>query len=338
MGVEKQEFFFFDKDTIIDHAIYTCLSCARTSGFSPKGEILLYSSVCELCSRRFTINSIPLILCSSLWFIVLTIITVNSVMTCLSVMILAPYQLGPSSSFSDLWLWLSFDYLLIFPGFNYLPYCLYRHMIILISNYLLFLSNYLWLLLLTFTYKNEYSSTARLQLIIKLNLCTLFSLSDLFCIPKLAVTQFYCEGTTHTLWPQPSQPCHAPVLSVPSVFICVLTVEPKENSLQACVDDFTHQLGFRCMTCNIHYTKSTAFIQTPPLLAFDISNGSRLSLDPSLVLWILCGDSLCLGICRGSPGGFSGLPVPQPQHTCTRWWAGSVSSTWKTRFCNPPHT
>ena len=71
----------------------------------------------------------------------------------------------------------------------------------------------------------------------------------------------------------------------------IFIVEPTENSLQGCIDNFTHQLASRCMTCNIHLTKSTTFVQTPPLLAFDISNGSRLSLHPSPVLWISCDDS-----------------------------------------------
>ena len=43
-----------------------------------------------------------------------------------------PYQL--KSPFIILGL-VAFDYLLIFPWFNYKPYCLHRHMIILICNY-----------------------------------------------------------------------------------------------------------------------------------------------------------------------------------------------------------
>jgi hypothetical protein len=63
-----------------------------------------------------------------------------------------------------------------------------------------------------------------------------------------------------------------------------------ENSLEDCMDNFRLELASRCVTCNIHLTKSTSFVQTPPILAFNISNhynnGSTLSLDP--VLWILC--------------------------------------------------
>ena len=43
------------------------------------------------------------------------------------------------------------------------------------------------------------------------------------------------------------------------------------------------------MTCNNYLTKYSTFVHTPPFLAFDISNGSTLSLDP--VLWISCDNS-----------------------------------------------
>jgi hypothetical protein len=73
----------------------------------------------------------------------------------------------------------------------------------------------------------------------------------------------------------------------------IIILSTMENSLQDCMNNFRLQLGSRCVTCNTHLTKSTSFVQTPPLLAFDISNnlndGSTLSLDP--VLWILCDNS-----------------------------------------------
>ena len=66
----------------------------RKQTTSQKSE-LLYSSVCELCSRQFAVIPIIFILFyySSL-FTVIAVITVNSVMTCLSVMILAPINFG----------------------------------------------------------------------------------------------------------------------------------------------------------------------------------------------------------------------------------------------------
>jgi hypothetical protein len=69
----------------------------------------------------------------------------------------------------------------------------------------------------------------------------------------------------------------------------IIILDTTENSLQACMDNFRHQLGSRCVTCNTHLTKYITFVRTPPLLAFDLSSGSTLSLDP--VLWILCNNS-----------------------------------------------
>ena len=70
----------------------------------------------------------------------------------------------------------------------------------------------------------------------------------------------------------------------------IIILATTEMSLQAYMDNFKLELASRCATCNTHLMKSTSFVQTPALLAFDISNGSALSLDP--VLWILCDNSL----------------------------------------------
>jgi hypothetical protein len=70
-----------------------------------------------------------------------------------------------------------------------------------------------------------------------------------------------------------------------------------ENSLQACMDNFTLQLASRCATCDSYLMRRTTFIKTPPLLAFDISNGSTLTLD--LVVWILCDNSCIRYVLRG---------------------------------------
>jgi hypothetical protein len=56
-------------------------------------------------------------------------------------------------------------------------------------------------------------------------------------------------------------------------------------SLQACMDNFTTETASRCSTCNTYLSRSTTFIQTPPLLAFDLSNNVPF-LDP--FLWISC--------------------------------------------------
>jgi hypothetical protein len=70
-----------------------------------------------------------------------------------------------------------------------------------------------------------------------------------------------------------------------------------ENSLQACVDNFTLELASKCATCNTYLIKRTTFVQTPPLLSFDLSNGSRLTLDP--VVWISCENSRVRYVLRG---------------------------------------
>ena len=70
-----------------------------------------------------------------------------------------------------------------------------------------------------------------------------------------------------------------------------------ENSLQAFMDNFKHQLAARCATCDTHLVKHTTFIQTPPLLAFDLCNGSTITLDP--IVWILCNNSRIRYVLRG---------------------------------------
>ena len=55
------------------------------------------------------------------------------------------------------------------------------------------------------------------------------------------------------------------------------------------MDNFTLQLASKCASCNTNMIRRTTYIQTPPLLAFDLSNGSDLTLDS--VVWISCEDS-----------------------------------------------
>ena len=43
-------------------------------------------------------------------------------------------------------------------------------------------------------------------------------------------------------------------------------------SLQACINDFTLSLGSKYHTCDINLLQTSRFVQTPPLLAFDLSN------------------------------------------------------------------
>ena len=57
-------------------------------------------------------------------------------------------------------------------------------------------------------------------------------------------------------------------------------------SLQACMDDFTVGISSECSTCNAHLLRKTYFVQTPPVLVFDLGC-SMPSLSPEL--WITCG-------------------------------------------------
>jgi PIF1-like helicase/Helitron helicase-like domain at N-terminus len=43
-------------------------------------------------------------------------------------------------------------------------------------------------------------------------------------------------------------------------------------SLQACIDNFTQSLGSKCRICDSNLLLKSRFVQTPPLLAFDLSN------------------------------------------------------------------
>ena len=70
-----------------------------------------------------------------------------------------------------------------------------------------------------------------------------------------------------------------------------------EISVQACMDNFTIELASKCMTCDTLLMKHTVFVQTPPLLVFDLSNGLVVSIEP--ILWILCGGNRVQYVLRG---------------------------------------
>lgn len=77
----------------------------------------------------------------------------------------------------------------------------------------------------------------------------------------------------------------------------IIVVGIAQISLQACMNDFSFELGSKCMTCDANLMKHTVFVQTPPLLAFDISNGLIVSIKP--VLWILCDGNRVRYVLRG---------------------------------------
>ena len=57
-------------------------------------------------------------------------------------------------------------------------------------------------------------------------------------------------------------------------------------SLQACMDDFIICVSSKCSTCDACLLRKTSFVQTPPVLIFDLGT-SVPSLSPDL--WITCG-------------------------------------------------
>ena len=59
-------------------------------------------------------------------------------------------------------------------------------------------------------------------------------------------------------------------------------------SLQHCIDDFTHSTTSRCLTCDTHLLRTTSFIQTPPVIIFDL--GACVPSLPS-VIRITCGEN-----------------------------------------------
>ena len=77
----------------------------------------------------------------------------------------------------------------------------------------------------------------------------------------------------------------------------IIILGTTEISLQACMDDFSLELASKCMTCDTHLIKHTTFIQTPPLLAFDMSTGLVSSINP--ILWTLCNSTRVRYVLRG---------------------------------------
>ena len=67
-------------------------------------------------------------------------------------------------------------------------------------------------------------------------------------------------------------------------------------SLQACMDDFMVCVSFKCSTCDACLFRKTSFVQTPPMLIFDLGT-SVPSLSPELS--ITCGTTCVYYTLRG---------------------------------------
>ena len=78
---------------------------------------------------------------------------------------------------------------------------------------------------------------------------------------------------------------------------CEIIINPQAGpSLQACVDNFTIETASKCSTCNMNLSRVSTFMQTPPLLAFDLGNIAPF-LDP--IIWVPCQDTCVRYSLRG---------------------------------------
>jgi Helitron helicase-like domain at N-terminus/PIF1-like helicase len=62
------------------------------------------------------------------------------------------------------------------------------------------------------------------------------------------------------------------------------------TSLQHCMDNFSHSTASKCLTCDTCLLRATSFVQSPPVIIFDLGTCASV---PSLssVLWITCGET-----------------------------------------------
>lgn len=69
----------------------------------------------------------------------------------------------------------------------------------------------------------------------------------------------------------------------------IIVLAQPGSSLQHCIDNFTHSTASRCLTCDASLLRSTSFVQTPPVIVFDLG-----VCVPSLssVLRITCGEDV----------------------------------------------
>ena len=81
--------------------------------------------------------------------------------------------------------------------------------------------------------------------------------------------------------------------STSSCEIIVFAQPEPGSSLQHCIDNFTHSTASRCLTCDMCLLRITSFVQTPPVIIFDL--GACVTV-PSLTsiqsLRITCGENV----------------------------------------------
>ena len=96
---------------------------------------------------------------------------------------------------------------------------------------------------------------------------------------------------------------------------CVLIVFAQPGtSLQYCIDNFTHSTGSKCQTCDTFLLWSTSFVQSPPLIIFDL--GACVPTLSSVIL-IPCGETSQV------PYNLRGIIYYKDQHFTSRFVTGT---------------
>ena len=65
------------------------------------------------------------------------------------------------------------------------------------------------------------------------------------------------------------------------------------KSLQYCIDNFSHSTASKCTTCNSFLLRTTSFVQSPPIILFDLGFGGCVPSLSSVVL-IPCAETGCV--------------------------------------------
>ena len=62
------------------------------------------------------------------------------------------------------------------------------------------------------------------------------------------------------------------------------------TSLQYCIDNFSHSTASKCTTCDTFLLRSTSFVQSPPVILFDLGTSGYIPSVSSVIL-VPCGET-----------------------------------------------
>ena len=88
------------------------------------------------------------------------------------------------------------------------------------------------------------------------------------------------------------------------------------KSLQYCIDNFSHSTASKCTTYNSFLLWTTSFVQSPPIILFDLGFGGCLPSLSSVVL-IPCAETGCVRY------NLRGIVYYQDQHFTSRFVTGA---------------